>query len=95
MSPENAFKETLKQKWISHHDARLTAMLTQYIFGLMDYDTFDMLYPRIKSPFNKIIFNISYTLALQLVKIRWRYKYFDLPLDYWLFSLIHRYGGIL
>jgi len=95
MSPENAFKETLKQKWISPRDARLTAMLTQYIFGIMDRDTYDMLYPRIKSSLGKISFKIGFSVALALVKLRWRYKYFDLPLDYWFFSIIHRYGGIL
>ena len=95
MSPENAFHETLKQKWISAHDAKLTAMLTQYIFGIMDRDTFDMLYPRIKSALGKISFRIAYYFALLIVKIRWRLKFFDLPLDYWVFSLVHRYGGIL
>ena len=95
MSPENAFKETLKQKWISPRDARLTAMLTQYIFGIMDRDTYDMLYPRIKSTLGKVSFKIGFGVALVLVKLRWRFKYFDLPLDYWFFSIIHRYGGIL
>jgi anaerobic magnesium-protoporphyrin IX monomethyl ester cyclase len=95
MSPEDAFHETLKQKWISPHDAQLTAMLTQYIFGIMDRDTYDMLYPRIKSTIGKISFKIGYSFALILVTIRWQLKFFDLPLDYWFFSLIHRYGGIL
>ena len=95
MSPEDAFHETLKQKWISAHDARLTAMLTQYIFGIMDKDTHDMLYPRIKSSLGKLAFKVGYYFALLLVKIRWKLKFFDFPLDYWIFSLIHRYAGIL
>lgn len=95
MSPENAFEETLKQKWISHQDAQKTAMLTQYIFGIMDRDTYDMLYPRIKNYFFKILFTIGYYIALGLVTIRWKFKYFGFPIDYWVFSLVHRYGGIL
>lgn len=95
MSPEDAFHETLKQKWISPHDAKLTAMLTQYIFGIMDRDTYDMLYPRIKSFLGQIAFKIGYYFALLLVKIRWKLKFFDLQFDYWIFSLVHRYGGIL
>lgn len=95
MSPEDAFEETIRQSWISHHDARLTAMLTQYIFGIMDRDTFTMLYPRLTNPFAKLAFIIGYYIALVIVTLRWRFKYFGLPLDYWLFSKIHRYGGIL
>jgi len=94
MSPEDPFKETLSQKWINKEDARLTAMLTQYIFGIMDRDTFTMLYPRLKNPISKILFFIGYYIALLLVTIRWKFKFFKFPVDYYIFSLIHRYGGI-
>ena len=95
MSPEDAFHETLKQKWISRQDARLTAMLTQYIFGIMDRDTYDMLYPRLKSTLGRLSFKIAYFGALFLVTLRWKYKFFKYPIDYWVFSLVHRYAGIL
>lgn len=95
MSPENAFKETINQQWISHSDARLTAMLTQYIFGIMDRDTHDMLAPRLKNVFARSLFTLGYYFALGLVTLRWKFKYFGLPIDYYFFSLIHRYGGIL
>jgi radical SAM superfamily enzyme YgiQ (UPF0313 family) len=95
MSPENAFQETVRQQWISSSDARLTAMLTQYIFGIMDRDTFTMLYPRLKNPISKLLFIIGYYFALIIVTIRWKLKFFALPIDYWIFSLIHRYAGIL
>lgn len=94
MSPENAFNETIRQKWISSQDARLTAMLTQYIFGIMDRDTYTMLYPRLTNIFSRIIFTVSYYIALCMVSIRWRLKFFRLPIDYWVFSLVHRYAGI-
>jgi len=95
LSPENAFEETLKQKWISHHDARLTAMLTQYIFGILDRDTYVMLYPRMKNAFSRLAFKFGYFSALLLVKIRWRLKFFEIPVDYWLFTLVHHYGGFV
>lgn len=95
MSPENAFKETVRQQWISKSDARLTAMLTQYIFGIMDRDTFTMLYPRLKNSIAKLAFTVGYYTALALVTLRWKYKYFGIPLDYWIFSKVHQYGGIL
>jgi len=95
MSPEDAFKQTIKQRWISHSDAQLTAMLTQYIFGLMDRDTYDMLYQRIKNNLFKFIFKIAYSLALILVKLRWKYKFFGFRIDYKLFSLVHKYSGLI
>ena len=95
MSPEDAFHETLKQHWISPRDARLTAMLTQYIFGIMDRDTYKILYPRVRSKLGKSLFKVGYYLALFLVTLRWKLKFFDLPADYWIFSIIHRYGGLL
>jgi radical SAM superfamily enzyme YgiQ (UPF0313 family) len=95
MSPEDVFKETLKQGWLTKKQARLTAMLTQYIFGLMDLDSYRMLKNRIKNPLTKFTFCLSYKIGLILAKARWKYKFFDLPLDYWFFGLVHKYSGIL
>ena len=95
MSPEDAFKTILRQLWISPNQARLTAMLTQYIFGLMDQDTYPVLLKRISSPLAKFVFSISYKIALVLVKLRWKFKYFGLPFDYWLFTQVHKYAGLI
>lgn len=95
MSPEDAFNIAIYQRWISASDARLTAMLTQYIFGLMDQDTYDVLLSRISNPLYRGFFIFSYKSALLLVKIRWRYKFFSLPFDYYLFTLFHKYGHLV
>ena len=95
MSPEDAFKTILRQLWISPNQARLTAMLTQYIFGLMDQDTYPVLLKRISSPLAKFVFSLSYKIALVLVKLRWKFKYFNLPFDYWLFTQVHKYAGLI
>ncbi|MEK7527695.1 MAG: radical SAM protein [Patescibacteria group bacterium] len=95
MSPEDAFKSILRQRWISPKQSRMTAMLTQYIFGLLDRDTFPILKKRVSSPLGKLIFTLSYRPALLLVKIRWKLKYFGLPFDYWLFTQVHKYAGLI
>ncbi|MBU4210209.1 B12-binding domain-containing radical SAM protein [Patescibacteria group bacterium] len=95
MSPEDAFKITNKQKWITHKQSRLTAMLTQYIFGLMDKDTYDLLQKRIPSKFYQLLFKITYKLALIPVKLRWKFKFFDFPLDYYLFTLVYKHAGLM
>jgi len=95
MSPEDAFQETINQKWISAHDAQLTAMLTQYVFGLMDRDTYEVLSNRVSNPILKLLFQVTFKIALLIVKLRWKLKFFDLRLDYKLFSLVHKYSGLI
>jgi radical SAM superfamily enzyme YgiQ (UPF0313 family) len=95
MSPEDAFQSVLRQKWITPKQAMETAMLTQYIFGLMDKDTIKVLETRVSSKLGKIIFKISYKLGLSMAMIRWKYKYFDFPIDYWIFTQVHKYAGLI
>lgn len=95
MSPEDAFQSVLRQKWITPKQATMTAMLTQYIFGLMDLDSMKILSNRINSKIGKIIFTLTYKIALVIVKLRWKYKYFDYPIDYWLFTQVHKYAGLI
>ena len=95
MSPEDAFKTSVRQRWITPKQARLTAMLTQYIFGLMDRDTYDVLRLRVPAGIKRTIFVLAYRIGLSLVKLRWRLKFFDFPVDYKLFTLVHKYGDLV
>ncbi|NQU83432.1 MAG: cobalamin B12-binding domain-containing protein [Parcubacteria group bacterium] len=95
MSPEDAFKTSVRQRWITPKQARLTAMLTQYIFGLMDQDTYDVLRLRASAGIKRTIFVLAYRIGLVLVKLRWRFKFFDFPVDYWFFTLVHKYSGLI
>ncbi len=95
MSPEDAFKISMNQRWISAKQARLTAMLTQYIFGLMDEDTFEVLKSRVPKGAKRKLFVTFFTIGLSLAKLRWRFKFFGFPLDYWVFTFFHKYGGLI
>lgn len=95
MSPEDAFKISLNQRWISAKQARLTAMLTQYIFGLMDEDTFRVLKSRAPKGIKRKLFTVFFNIGLSLAKLRWRFKFFGFPIDYWIFTLFHKYGGLV
>ena len=95
MSPEDAFKTSVNQRWITPKQARLTAMLTQYIFGLMDQDTYDVLKERVQQGIKRNLFILAYKIGSSLTKLRWRFKFFDFPYDYWLFTLVHKYGGLV
>lgn len=95
VSPEDAFKTVSRQKWITPKQARLTAMLTQYIFGLMDPDTYDVLKERVPKGIKRLFFTVAYKIGQGFVKLRWRFKFFDLPLDYWIFTFVYKYGGLV
>lgn len=95
MSPEDAFKTVIRQSWITPSQARMTAMLTQYIFGLMDQDTFDVLKLRTKPGLSRGIFTFAFQVGLGLVKLRWHFRFFDYPIDYRFFTLVHKYSGLI
>lgn len=95
MSPEDAFKTVSRQKWITPKQARLTAMLTQYIFGLMDPDTYDVLKERVPKGVKRLFFIVAYKIGQDFVRLRWRFKFFDLPFDYWIFTFVYKYGSLV
>jgi radical SAM superfamily enzyme YgiQ (UPF0313 family) len=95
MSPEDAFKTSIRQRWITPGQARLTAMLTQYIFGLVDQDTYDVLKERVQKGIQRNFFILAYKIGLILARLRWQYKFFDFPYDYWVFNLIHKHGKLI
>jgi len=95
MSPEDVFNAPINQNWITPKQARMTAMLTQYIFGLMDNDTFEVLKLRAPAGIKRLLFIIAYQIGLTLVKLRWRFRFFGLPFDYRIFILVHKYSGLI
>ena len=95
MSPEDGLNMVLKQKWISSKQAREVAMLTQYVFGLMDPTYYQVLCSRVKGKTRKVLFAIAYKIGIILVRIRWKFKYFGVPIDYWFFTLVYKHGGLI
>jgi len=95
MSPEDAFKININQHWITPSQAKITAMLTQYIFGLMDLDSYYVLKLRISTSIKRILFTCAYCIGLVFVKFRWHFKFFRFPIDYWVFTLFHKYGKLV
>lgn len=95
ISPEDAFKTVVKQKWIPLKQAKEVAMLTQYVFGLIDPTYYQVLRSRVSGKINKYLFSIAYKIGRMLVGVRWRFKYFGLPIDYGIFVYFHKYGGLV
>jgi len=93
LSPEDAFQATNWQEWITPKLARRINMLSQYIFALMDKDTFYLI-EDLPDNFWKFIFKRISNMARFLVKFRFKYKFFSLPLDYWVFNWFHKTGKL-
>jgi hypothetical protein len=75
--------------------ARLTAMLTQYIFGLLDPDTYEVLKNKVPPGPRRVAFIIAYKIGEAMARLRWRFKFFGFPVDYWVFTQIYKYAGIV
>lgn len=94
LTPEDAFRISISQKWISLKQSRRVAMLSQYIFGLMDQSYYHVLRSRVSGRL-KLLFLFFYKIGQVIVNLRWRLKYFDLPIDYWIFTKIRKYSKLV
>jgi len=95
LQPDDGFNVVTKQKWMTPEQARLTAMLTQYIFGLMDPDTYTTLKERVTPGFKRALFVAAYKIGLAMAMLRWKFKFFRFPVDYWVFTQIYKYGELV
>lgn len=72
--------------WITKKQAILVPMISSYIFMFLDSDTIIWTKERIKNKFKRKIFVIIFKVFTIIATLRWKYKYFGLPIDYYLFS---------
>ncbi len=85
LSPEDVFKQKIYQKWLTPKMSHLINMLSQYIFVLMDKDSFTLI-ENFPSDFYKLLFKKLFPLARLVARLRWRCKFYYLPIDYWFFN---------
>ena len=95
LSPNDGFDVVMKQKWMTPAQGRLTAMLTQYIFGLMDPDTYPVLKGRVTPGWKRTVFSIAYKIGYAMAMLRWKFKFFKFPIDYWVFTQVYKYGKLM
>jgi radical SAM superfamily enzyme YgiQ (UPF0313 family) len=95
LSPDDGFNIVTERKWMTPRQARLTAMLTQYIFGLLDPDTYEVLKNKVPPGPKRVAFIIAYKIGEVMAKLRWRFQVFGFPVDYWVFTQIYKYAGVV
>jgi radical SAM superfamily enzyme YgiQ (UPF0313 family) len=76
--------------WITKEQERLMTMLTSYIFWFLGpyRETIPSV---ITNPLLRFLARILLKFFQTMAKLRWRYKYFEFPFDYWLFWFIRRH----
>lgn len=89
--PEDAFEKDITRKWITRSQALRVSMLTQYVFGLMDLPTRDRILGKITSPINRYLFLFFWNIGLIIVKLRWKKRFWSIPLDFWIFTQVKKY----
>jgi len=93
LSPEDAFKIITRQKWISPKMAKRVNMLSQYVFALMDKSTIMLIEKLPDGPY-KFIYKKIFFLARKIALLRFKYKFFSLSVDYFIFNWLHKHGKL-
>lgn len=75
--------------WISRRQEGRVAMIHNYILFVLDADSSEGLSASFRNPVARFLFKKAFKLFELIVKLRWRYRFFALPLDFWLY----RFGG--
>ena len=81
--------------WISPQQVKRINFITGYIFLLLDADAYNWVPTRIHNRVARLLFKMVYKVFIKIAKLRWRFKFFTLPLDYWIFRLARRMLGIV
>lgn len=88
--PEDAFEVDTRRKWITRSQSLRVSMLTQYIFGMMDIPARDRVAVKMH-PIPRALFLFSWNTGLLLARLRWRFKFWALPLDFWIYTQVRKY----
>ena len=88
---EDAFDIDVRRKWMTPKQILRVSMLTQYIFGMMDIGARNTIAAKMTNPILRISFLFSWSFGLFLARLRWRLKFWAMPLDFWIFTQVRKY----
>lgn len=78
---------TVKQKWVTKKQAIKILMLSNYIFFFLDSDSYNLVINKTIG-LKKIVLSIIFNSVKKIVLLRWKYRYFNFPVDFYLFSFL-------
>jgi len=94
IAAEDASKMKVRQTWVTRKQAKKILMISIYIFFFKDPDSFGLVTARIKNIFYKGFLYLGFRSFKALVDLRWKFKYFGLPLDFAFYNVLRKYSGL-
>ncbi|MCK4325304.1 B12-binding domain-containing radical SAM protein [bacterium] len=76
--------------WVTPKQEKFIEFLSSYIFLFLDVDTCPWVSLRIPNRYFRQAFTLVFKLFAALVRFRWRYKFFNLRLDYRIFMFFKK-----
>ena len=73
--------------WVNKSQGRIVPMISNYIFMFLDADTIIWTKQKIKNKIFRAIYVCLFETVASIARLRWKYKFFQLPIDYKLFTL--------
>lgn len=94
IAAEDATKLKVRQKWIRKDQARLILMLSIYVFFFLDPDSYNLVGDKIKSKIFKFFYLVGFKLFKSVVRLRWRYMFFKVPLDFYIYNFLRKHAKL-
>jgi anaerobic magnesium-protoporphyrin IX monomethyl ester cyclase len=80
--------------WISPKQAKFITFMATYIFLFLDAQAYGWITTRIRNKVERFLFKAIFKVFILLAKLRWRFKFFALPVDYYVFRWGKEFLGI-
>jgi len=80
--------------WVNPKQAKLSQFISEYIFFFLDPTAYSWVTARVQNPLIRLILKGFYKVFIRIAKLRWRFKFFALPIDYWIYRLGREILGI-
>ncbi len=81
--------------WITKKRALIVPMISSYIFMFLDADTIIWIQQRIKNKLKRLIFVMVFKAMRAIAKLRWKYKFFNFPVDYYLYLYARKINKVI
>jgi anaerobic magnesium-protoporphyrin IX monomethyl ester cyclase len=94
IAAEDATKMKVRQKWITEKQARTMLMSSIYIFFFKDPDSFNLVTRKINNKVYKSFLWIGFQVGKTFASLRWRFKFFDFPIDFYFYNWMRKYSQL-
>lgn len=91
LTPEDVFDINRRKKFVSRSQDLRVAMINQYVFGMMDLHARRYISAKMRNPISRTLFLLSWNVGLLMARLRWRFNFWALPFDFWIFTQVRKY----